>query len=171
MAHLYLKARVHAATYKRHKYLSGRAYCIRTDFLFPIPPDCPLEDMYLSLMVPYSSLDICIQSTISYRRPSTIMDFIRYNLRLGRGMGIIKRNLEPLWIEQKKRSTLADNAIFDLTRYKFRAFFLKLSFFEKIVFCFARILATLSMYYGFYGPKSGQTTWRRIDSTKITFTE
>lgn len=171
MANLYLKARLHAATYKRHKYLSGRAYCIRTSFLRPIPAGCPLEDMYLSLMVPYDSLDVCTEAVIYYRRPSTIVDFIHYNLRLGRGMGIIKKNFAQLWVEQMKRSTLVDNALFDLTRYKFRAFLRTLSFFEMLVFCFSRALATLSMYYGFYGPKSERTNWRRIDSTKIAFTE
>ena len=64
VAGLYSKARVHAATFKRYKYLSGRMYCIRTNLLAPIPTKSYVEDFYLNLRIPYKSIDVCKDAVV-----------------------------------------------------------------------------------------------------------
>jgi len=171
IANLYSKARVHAATYKRYKYLSGRMYCMRTTLLTPISLKSYFDDYYLNLRIPYRSIDICKDAIVYYRRPSSIKDFVKYNLRLGKALASIKMNHKDLWIEQGRRVSVVDYAIFDLTRYKFGIFFSKLNLYEKSVFILTRLLSSISMYFGLFTYKSNPKIWSRADSTKINYAE
>jgi glycosyltransferase involved in cell wall biosynthesis len=169
IANLYSKARVHAAAFKRYKYLSGRMYCVRTSLLTPISSKSYFDDFYLNLKIHYKSIDICKDAVVYYRRPSSIKDFIKYNLKLGKALASIKVNHKDLWMEQERRISIVDYAIFDLTRYKFGIFFSKLNLHEKSIFIFTRLLSFTSMYLGLLTYRSEAKTWDRIESTKVDY--
>lgn len=169
IAKLYSKARIHAAIFKRYKYLSGRMYCVRTSLLVPISSKSYFDDFYLNLRIPYKSIGICKDTVVYYRRPSSIKDFIRYNLRLGKAMASIKINHKDLWIKQERRVSVFDYAVFDLTRYKFGIFFSNLNLYEKFVFVLTRLLSSFSIYFGLFTYKSNPKIWKPIDSTKISY--
>jgi len=171
IANLYSKARIHAATFKRYKYLSGRMYCIRTSLLVPISQKSYFDDFYLNLRITYRSIDTCKDAGVYYRRPASTKDFIKYNLRLGRALASIKVNHKDLWIEQGKRVSVIDYAVFDLTRYKFGTFFSKLNLYEKSVFVLTRLLSFTSMCFGLFTYKHNRKLWNQIDSTKINYAE
>jgi hypothetical protein len=101
------------------------------------------------------------------------MDLIRYNARLGKGLASIHRHYPQLWTDQSKRVSIADYAVFDLTRYKFKIFFSKLATWEKAIFILTRLLSIVSMYEGFYMYRytPEQAVWNPIKSTKIAFSE
>jgi len=169
IADLYAKSRIHAFSFGRTKYISARCYCIRTSALIPIPKQSIFDDFYLNLNIPYEKIAVCMDTEVYYRRPSTVQDLIRYNMRLGKALASIHRHYPKLWTEQLKRVSLIDYAVFDLTRYGFNSFFSKLTVREKIVFITTRAIATISMFCGFYTYRSSSSTWKPIQSTKISY--
>jgi glycosyltransferase involved in cell wall biosynthesis len=165
---VYQKVRKHIVTMGRYRYLQCKSFAAMTRNLPYIPENSDSDEYFLNLQFDTGEIGTCVKSVMGYVMPYSLYGLYVHSFHLGNTLADIKNNFSYLWSEQIKRIPLIDYAVFGLTRYGFNEFWRKLSFTERLVFIYTRLVTMTGFYIGFYSRRKA-LIWEPIKETKRNF--